>query len=481
MRDDLQPVASLIAVTPDGDVLMVEETDGPAVSTGYHHFPTGPITSEDEAEAAEVLGRAEAGDVAKTAALRALFAHTGLAVHGASLRPAPRPFAPEAPARAADATRIVPAGTWVTQPHSAVRVRQQLYVIEVDGPGLVRPRAGGPSAEWVAPAEVRRRWFDLETFLDPATDHALSCLELGASGAIRRLSAPPEALGEAPIANEVLRGVRQVPLLTPTLPPAAHTNAYVIGHERLIVVDPAPFDQTERDKLVEYIETLVRRGATLDRVVLTHHHHDHYGAASWVAEAFDVPVAAHANTRAHLEGRVIISQLLDEGDQIDLGLDATGSPFVLDVLFTPGHAPGHLVLVDTRPNAEAMVVGDMVAAVGTIVVDPEDGDMARYIAELRRLSALAPRRLFAAHGPPIVGGQAHLDFYVAHRLKREARVLAALERAGEATAQKLLPDAYDDTPKKLYPLAARACLAHLLKLVGDGRAVQVGRAFRATR
>ena len=126
-----------------------------------------------------------------------------------------------------------------------------------------------------------------------------------------------------------------------------------------------------------------------------------------------------------------------------------------------------------------MVVGDMVAAIGTIIVDPPQGDMATYIAQLRRLRALPEAVLVPAHGPPIAHGHAKLDAYVAHRLMREEKVFAALTRAGEARPEDLLPDAYDDTPPGLYPFAARACLAHLEKLVVDGRAVERGGRFEA--
>ena len=114
----------------------------------------------------------------------------------------------------------------------------------------------------------------------------------------------------------------------------------------------------------------------------------------------------------------------------------------------------------------------MVAAVGTIIVDPDEGHMGTYIQQLERLRRSFPDGvLFPAHGPPIAAGHAKLDGYVAHRLGREAKVLAALEaHGGPATASQLLPRAYDDAPRGVWPLAERACLAHLVKLAEEGRA-----------
>ena len=268
-------------------------------------------------------------------------------------------------------------------------------------------------------------------------------------------------------------GILQLPLQTPTLPPAEHTNAYFLGHERRIVVDAAPYDEDERARLL--VEC--RAGAPVSMLFLTHHHSDHMGAASWLAEELGVPIAGHEITRDLLSGFVDVTVLYDEGDTIDLGLDAEGRPLSLEVLFTPGHAPGHLCLRDRR--ARTMVVGDMVASIGTIIIDPPEGDMARYLEELARLRDLGPHTLLPAHGRPIEDGVAKFGEYIAHRLAREAKVVAALEGQREATPEALLPVAYAGTPEFLFPLAARSCLAHLEKLVKDGRAIERGGRFTA--
>lgn len=273
-------------------------------------------------------------------------------------------------------------------------------------------------------------------------------------------------------------GVKQLPLRTPTLPPAEHTNAYLVGHERLILVDPATYEDAERAVLAELVEASLADGARLEAVVLTHHHADHVGSARWASERFGVPIWAHALTGQRLSDELELDRHLDEGDLVDLGVDEDGAVFRLEVLFTPGHAPGHLVLVDPRGPQEALIAGDMVAAIGSIIIDPDDGDMARYIRELERLAARRPGFVFPAHGPPIEAGTQKLEAYVAHRLMREQKVLEALARhSGAASPEDLLPSAYDDTPPALHPLAARACLAHLLKLEAEGRVHRHGARF----
>jgi glyoxylase-like metal-dependent hydrolase (beta-lactamase superfamily II) len=118
-----------------------------------------------------------------------------------------------------------------------------------------------------------------------------------------------------------------------------------------------------------------------------------------------------------------------------------------------------------------LVVGDMVASVGTILIAPGDGDMRVYLEQLERLAALDARLALPAHGEPIDAPSTLLRRYVAHRLMREAKVLASVERRGAVGGRddELLPDAYDDTPVTIWPIALLSLRAHLAKLEGEGR------------
>jgi glyoxylase-like metal-dependent hydrolase (beta-lactamase superfamily II) len=257
--------------------------------------------------------------------------------------------------------------------------------------------------------------------------------------------------------------IRVLPVRTPTLPPATRTNCYIVGETgRTVAIDPATPYADEQARLDAYVE---REGIRLEAVVLTHHHVDHVGDAARLAAKHGVPVWAHRETAARVGGRVQISRTLDDGERLDYG------PGGLRAVFTPGHAPGHLCFVDAA--AKAIVAGDMVASVGTIIVEPDDsGDMRLYVESLRRLKREVDggaTTLLPAHGPPIADGGARLDFYVAHRLEREGRVAAALGDA-PATVAELVPSAYPDVAPPLYPLAARSLLAHLYKLEYEGRA-----------
>ena len=264
-------------------------------------------------------------------------------------------------------------------------------------------------------------------------------------------------------------GVERLPLRTPTLSPATHTNSYFVGQRDFYLVEPSSPYGPEQARLHDLIEARLDRGHRLLGVIATHHHADHVGGAAAVCDRFGVPLMAHARTRDKLVGKVEVHELLDETNT------ELGKPVGLDlaVLHTPGHAPGHLCLYERREGW--MIVGDMLSSLSTIVIDPrDDGDMDDYIAQLRRMAAMGPTTLFPAHGDPIEGGVARLEAYVAHREAREERVRRAVA-AGAGTLAEVVARAYEDTPVWLWPVAARSAQAHLERLRRRQRITQTGR------
>ncbi len=260
--------------------------------------------------------------------------------------------------------------------------------------------------------------------------------------------------------------VERLPLRSPTLPPATHTNCYLLGGDRLTLVDPAtPWDD-ERARLAAALDERLAAGAVVERVYLTHHHYDHVAAADWVRERYGVPVVAHARTRTLLEGQVVVDETLDEGDTLQCGAQRWR------VLHTPGHATGHICL--HLPETGDVIAGDMVAAEGTIVLDPPEGDLAAYLTNLQRLRDLAPTCLWPAHGPGITEADALLDYYITHRHQRTDQVRAALAQVGRGAPRDLVPIIYPDLHPMIRPVAARQVLCHLQWLAGQGEVCKEG-------
>lgn len=253
---------------------------------------------------------------------------------------------------------------------------------------------------------------------------------------------------------------------TLTLPPATHTNSYALGNDDVLLVEPATPYEGEQRAWIEWARSLPSQGRTPIAIVLTHHHEDHVAGTEVLAKELRLPVWAHALTRDRLERPDIVSRTLDEGEVL-IGRWA--------VLHTPGHAPGHICLWDAA--ARTIVVGDMVASIGTILIAPGDGDMTVYLQQLERLDALGATLALPAHGDPIDEPSKLFRHYIAHRRMRENKVLSAV-REHPGTLEGLVPHAYDDAPVAIWPFARLSLAAHLEKLEKDGRVERDGARFR---
>lgn len=275
--------------------------------------------------------------------------------------------------------------------------------------------------------------------------------------------------------RELSSAVALFPARTPTLPPATHTNSYALGSREVVLVEPATPYADEQREWIAWVRGLSSAGRTPIAIAVTHHHADHVGGAALLSRELALPLWAHAETAGRIDAPV--SRMLAEGEAFNL---AGPVPSRWSVLHTPGHAQGHICL---HGDDGTLVVGDMVASVGTILIAPRDGDMKEYLAQLGRLERLGARLALPAHGDPIERPDDLFRFYVAHRLMRERKVMAVVTALGPAggTIAEILPSAYDDVPVTTLPIAALSLEAHLDKLVNDGRVVSTMQANGMTR
>ncbi|HZY01960.1 MAG TPA: MBL fold metallo-hydrolase [Anaeromyxobacteraceae bacterium] len=448
----------------DREVFWVRRGEALSFAGGFYAFPGGRLDLSDLAVPVPGLEGEAAALVA--CACRELFEETGvlLARGAARLGRAER----EAARRAVlaehqnfgaflaekglglDPSLLDPAGRWVTPPFSPIRFDARFFAARLP-PGeepVVWP--GELSAgEFVPTRRALDLWERGEVLLHPPNLWGIACLARPAL---------PEALaalrGTPPDRIQFQKGVWLAALRTPTLPPAAHTNAWLVDlGDGLAVVDPGSPWPEEQARLDALLEDLAAEGKPPREIWLTHHHADHVGGVARLAGR-GLAVRAHALTAARLG---MGARPLADGDLL------AGR---WRVLHTPGHARGHLAFHDERSGS--LIAGDMVSTLSTVVIDPPEGDMAEYLRQLERLRALSPRTVYPAHGLPAPNGPAKLDEYLVHRRVREEQVLAALARGGalgEVTAE-----AYQDTPAAMLPVAERSCLASLEKLRAEGRA-----------
>jgi glyoxylase-like metal-dependent hydrolase (beta-lactamase superfamily II) len=204
------------------------------------------------------------------------------------------------------------------------------------------------------------------------------------------------------------------------------TNTYVVGERPAYVIDPGPAD----DRHVAAVRAEGERRGGIEGVLLTHDHLDH----SEAVEPLGAPLLS--------------------GERV--------GPFA--ALPTPGHSPDHVCfLLDG-----VCFSGDLILGEGSSYVPPDGGSLVAYLESLRSLSGRELELICPGHGPWITDPAAKVAEYLDHRLDRERKLVAALER-GERSRAVLLDAAWDDVPPELRPAAAQVMQAHLEKLEAEGR------------
>jgi glyoxylase-like metal-dependent hydrolase (beta-lactamase superfamily II) len=227
------------------------------------------------------------------------------------------------------------------------------------------------------------------------------------------------------------------------------TNSWIVGHDPAWLIDPGP----DLDEHVEALAVEIERRGGLGGIALTHDHPDHVEAVPAMRARFPAAPIAASRVEAEAIGGALDVQLSDG--------DAFGP---LRALRTPGHAPDHLTFLAGR----AALTGDAVLGEGSVFIFPDPGALASYLDALRTLRACDPGIICPGHGPPVTDVRAKLDEYIAHRLEREERLIAALD-AGRRTVDELLDEAWSDVPQVLRPAATVTLAAHLDKLADEGR------------
>lgn len=479
-----RPSAAVVLLRGEGDGLQaywVKRSDAVPYMPGFRAFPGGTVNREDAALPIEGAEEGEARTLL-ACAVREVFEEIGvlLASHESSggdlegardrLLGGTATFGELASASGwrVHAAALTPAGRWISPPFAAPRFETQFFLARLPEGQQPSVRPGElESGEWIEPVIALKRWQDgHDTFAAPIL-YTLIALAEGEAELPERLAAWPETSGKPVRRIELNWGVVLHPMRTKPLPPATHTNAYLVGDREMALVDPGSAEPEELDGLFGLIAMLEEDGRRVKLVLLTHHHPDHVAGLAAVRERYGVRVAAHADTAKH----VPVDFTLADGDVIPL---APGkADWTLRAIHTPGHTRGHLCFLHERTGS--LLSGDhIVGGAGTVIVDPPEGDMGDYVRSLEKLLALRARTLFPAHGSPQGGVERRIRGLIEHRRKREGKVLAALAASpGGATLAELVPGAYDDTPQALWPYAKRSLLAHLLDLETQGRAERV--------
>ncbi|MEW6166408.1 MAG: MBL fold metallo-hydrolase [Pseudomonadota bacterium] len=428
----------------DGELLMTRRQAHLNAFPGYHSFPGGKVDDGDGSGDAPPAR----SDTQEARLVRAL------------MRRLRAELALDLSATAAAGVRhigVAPAPT-----PAAERLNTHFFAVEIDA----RPRLSADPAEvaeldWAPPGEWLERYERGLVLAAPPTVAVLRALASDLeAGEVPGLHFETNDGFEPPMIESVY-GVRQILVRSNTLPPAQHTNCFLIGdlQSHRVLIDPSPADDAEMEKLCRLVQ---RFG--IHEIFLTHHHPDHRERANRLARRFEVPMGMSADTQGRIAAKTpgyfdgIVVNTYREGDVLCRWLGRA-----VRVYEVPGHDEGQLALM---PDDRAWcLVGDLIQGLGTVVIAKPEGHMGRYLASLRKVIALAPRAIYPSHGIAL-GGTHRLAETLGHRELRERQVLS-LHREGRDVAQ-MLAAIYPDLDPRLLPLARMNIESHLDKLREDG-------------
>jgi glyoxylase-like metal-dependent hydrolase (beta-lactamase superfamily II)/8-oxo-dGTP pyrophosphatase MutT (NUDIX family) len=262
----------------------------------------------------------------------------------------------------------------------------------------------------------------------------------------------------------LLKNVQRLTAPNPGVMTGPGTNSYLVGDPNTgyIAIDPGPADE-------EHLQRLWRAaGGQIRMIVCTHSHPDHSpGAAPLQALCTHKPpiLGLASKPTARANSRFTPDRELADGEKLVLqGTGVEGEvTHTLRVVHTPGHAANHLCLVLEEDGL--LFSGDHVLNGSTTVIDPPDGHMGDYLDSLDKLAAACVAGgiefILPAHGHVLGFAHQAITHLKAHRLKREAKIAAAMQALPQGSLQEWVEKAYDDVPPRLWPVAARSLQAHV--------------------
>jgi glyoxylase-like metal-dependent hydrolase (beta-lactamase superfamily II)/8-oxo-dGTP pyrophosphatase MutT (NUDIX family) len=508
-----RPAATLILLREGLEVLMLQRAQSAVFLGGAYVFPGGSLEAQDSDPrvARRVVGLTDAESLPYyVAAIRECFEEAGVllartkdGVQVAASRVESlmhyrkQPFLEllEAEDLYIPAGDLAYYGHWITAPGRSRRFDTRFFVA-LAPEGQQGSHDAGETVHdvWITPREALERaergeielvfatqnsLRDLGRFPDPraAFEHARSlpeieenraCWAQGKEGPkiFRRADPPyfeihwsdPEESGETTydlVAGEPKRLDRWVTRLiapNPGLMTGPGTNTYIVGSA---LIDPGPAIDSHIEKLLQF--------KNIKWILCTHTHVDHSPAAAALKAATGAQVLGRP-APAGQDASFKPDCVLENGQRVEIG-GMSGS-ISLRAIHTPGHASNHLCYL--LEQTKMLFTGDHVMQGSTVVINPPDGDMRAYLRSLERLLGEDIAIIAPGHGYLIGAPRKEIRRLIAHRLNRERKVVAALERLEHPSVDEMLPLVYDDVPERIHRVAARSLTAHLEKLVAEG-------------
>ncbi len=375
-------------------------------------------------------------------------------------------------------------GFWTTPPFSPMRFKTRFFLANC--PPKQEPYAAiseMENIEFIRPDEALNRWKKSEVLISPPVLLVLKELAAHFQNSNQINATTLEISGEKLLEKsrecggqidyiELNSRLICFPMKTKTLPPATHTNCFIVGKREFVVIDAAGKDEAEQRKLFELIDSMVEKDFICKEIIVSHLHKDHFGGEITLQKylqeksGLQVPISAHRLTAESLRNEVKIEKFIEDNKSINLK-DENGEAFALKALHAPGHARGHLCFYDEELGF--LLSSDNVIGSGSVLIAPPEGNMKDYLNSLERMKNLPNLRfLCGSHGAAIVDAKGKIENYITHRLERERRILEAIEN-GANTPSEIVEKVYQDVSPELWNLAEKSVEAHLEKLELDQR------------
>ncbi|MDB5742841.1 MAG: beta-lactamase domain protein [Polaromonas sp.] len=524
-----RPAATVLLLrdTAEGiEVLMTRRSPSASFAPGAYVFPGGGIDAADAAAHGQSTRRPGQSDLHLTqaiAAIRESFEELGvLLARHADGRPATAqdiaaldrqaPFAPQCQAQGLTlaGADIFVLAHWVTDRDMPRRFDVPFLVARMpEGQTPAADEAEQFEPSWVRPADALARHADGRFFMIFPTLRTLERLQHYASveavlmacghdqplwtscpragllgGREARFMEHEPPYGELALTSPdgqlvhsldwqsesavpLLKNVMRLTASNPGTMTGPGTNSYIVGTagSGYIVIDPGPNDAAHIERL--YAAT----GGRIEAIVCTHSHPDHSPAARPLQALcvqrppiLGLPSAATARADSLFTPDRPLSndELLVLADQ--------AQKHTLKVIFTPGHAANHVCLVLVEDGL--LFSGDHILNGSTTIVSPPDGEMTAYLDSLNLLGSACEAHgidfILPAHGHVLGSARQAIAQLRAHRLRREAKVAAAMRARPDGTPQDWVALAYDDTDPRLWPIALRSLQAHVDRIEALG-------------
>ncbi|MBX7174741.1 MAG: MBL fold metallo-hydrolase [Pyrinomonadaceae bacterium] len=340
-----------------------------------------------------------------------------------------------------DAADFAYTGYWTTPQFSPVRFKTRFFIATC--PPKQEPYEAiteMQNLEFIEPNEALQRWENGDILISPPV--LISLQELSSTDKHRWTQIENDSKTEdqrpKTVSQKLLEKSTELdgnidylevnsrnivfPLKTPTLPPATHTNCFIVGKKRFVVIDAASADESEQAKLHKLIDELIECGGVCEEIIVSHLHNDHHGGEVALQKYLqakhnlNVAISAHKLTAESLSN-IKFDKFIEDGDVYNLQ-DETGKTFQLQTLHTRGHARGLLSFYDEELGF--LISTDNVVGTGTVVIAPPEGNMQDYLDTLERLKNLPNlKHLCGSHGSAIFNAKAKIEEYISHRLERE--------------------------------------------------------------